>query len=154
MSGCTQVDAELILKLYSLRQEATLRRARRFLLAEFWPSSLEEIQLVFDDFGSERNQWLRQALSYWDMAASFVNRGVLHPDLFLDSAGECLFFYAKLSPFLPALHAQGLRAFVQVDQFIKSNDRARTMLAQVEKVVAKRRQNRAVIEHSSARQPD
>ena len=37
----TAADAELILKLYELRQEETLRRARRFLVFEFNPKTVE-----------------------------------------------------------------------------------------------------------------
>lgn len=33
----TAHDAQLILKLYDLRREAEMRKARHWLTAEFWP---------------------------------------------------------------------------------------------------------------------
>jgi beta-xylosidase len=41
----------------------------------------------------------RQAISYWEMAASFVLQGAVDPDLFFDSNGEGLLLYAKYHHF-------------------------------------------------------
>lgn len=95
----TASDAELILQLYKLRQEETLRRARRFMVFEFHPKSLEELRAVSRNPGSEQNAYWRQAISYWEMAASFVLRGALDPELFFDSANEGILLYAKFHHF-------------------------------------------------------
>jgi len=95
----TAVDAELVLKLYELRQEDTLRRARRFLVFEFNPKTVEELRVVSRDTRSEYNPYWRQAMSFWEMAASFVLRGALDADLFLDSSGEGILIYAKFHHF-------------------------------------------------------
>ncbi len=47
------------------------------------------------DTKSEHNPYWRQAMSYWEMAASFVLRGALDADLFLDSSVEGILIYAK-----------------------------------------------------------
>ena len=88
-------DAGLILELYKLRQEETLRAARKFLAFEFWPKDLDELRAVSRTPGSEGNAYWRQVISYWEMATSLVLRGALDAELFLDSNGEGLFLYAK-----------------------------------------------------------
>jgi hypothetical protein len=95
----TPVDAELVLRLYELRREETLRKARRFMVFEFNPKNLEELRAVSRDGKSEHNPDWRQVLSYWEMAASMVLRGALDADLFLDSNAEGILLYAKFHHF-------------------------------------------------------
>ena len=91
----TSTDADLVLKLYDLRREPRMRQAREWVMTHFNPSSLDEIIALQRDFGSEHNQFWRQVIAYWEMAASFVVRGALDGDLFLDSTSENLFILAK-----------------------------------------------------------
>jgi hypothetical protein len=98
----TAADAELILRLYELRREETLRKARRFMVFDFQPKTLEEVRAVSRDMKSEFNPYWRQTLSYWEMAASLVLRGAIDADLFLDSVLEGILIYAKFHHF----HAQ------------------------------------------------
>ncbi|HEY6373896.1 MAG TPA: hypothetical protein VIX90_00090 [Edaphobacter sp.] len=93
------VDAELVLKLYEMRREESLRKARRFMVFDFNPKNLEELRAVSRDVKSANNPHWRQVLSYWEMAASLVLRGALDPDLFLDSNGEGVLIYAKFHHF-------------------------------------------------------
>jgi hypothetical protein len=88
-------DAGVVLELYKLRQEASLRAARKFMAYEFWPKDLEELRAVSRAPGTDNNASWRQAMTYWEMAASLVLRGAVDPDLFLDSNVEGLFIYAK-----------------------------------------------------------
>jgi hypothetical protein len=91
----TTADAGVILELYKLRQETSLRVARKFMAFEFWPKDLEDLRAVSRVPASDKNPYWRQVLSYWEMAASLVLRGAVDPDLYLDSNGEGLFLYAK-----------------------------------------------------------
>jgi hypothetical protein len=95
----TAADAELVLKLYEIRREETLRRARRFLIFEFQPKTVDDLRVVSRDTKSEHNSAWRQGLSYWEMAASMVLRGALDADLFLDSSVEGILLYAKFHHF-------------------------------------------------------
>jgi hypothetical protein len=95
----TAADAELILKLYELRQEETLRKARRFLVFDFNPKTVEELRVVSRDTKSEYNPYWRQAISFWEMATSLVLRGAIDPELFLDSSLEGILLYAKFHHF-------------------------------------------------------
>lgn len=95
-------DAELILKLYDLRREPEMRKARNWMLMEFWPKNADEFVKVANAMGTQENAWLRQVGGYWDMAAAMVLHGAINADLFLEAgvSGEMVFLYAKLQPML------------------------------------------------------
>jgi len=60
----TTADAELIVKLYDLRREPELRKARNWWLG-FWPESTDDILKIATALGTQENAWLRQAGGYW-----------------------------------------------------------------------------------------
>jgi hypothetical protein len=95
----TTADAEVVMRLYELRREQTLRAARRLMVFEFQPKTLEELRAVSRDVTAKDNAAWRQVLSYWEMAASFVLRGAVDADLFLDSSAEGILLYAKFHHF-------------------------------------------------------
>ena len=97
----TYDDANLILRLFELRREEKLRRARDWFAKNFTASSLEEVQKLAP-FGSEENTYFRMVVGYWEMAASFVTSGVLNRELFFQSGGELLFVWERVRPLLPA----------------------------------------------------
>ena len=101
----TAHDAGLILKLYDLRREAEMRKARNWFVAEFWPQTADEFLKVANSFPSQENAWLRQVGGYWGMVASFVNNGALNEQLFLAPgfSGEMFLIYAKMHPFMKEL---------------------------------------------------
>src|ERR1039458_4199420 len=95
----TNADAEVVMRLYELRREETLRKARHFMVFEFQPTTLEQLRAVSRDVQAKENVYWRQALSYWEMAASFVMQGAVDPNLFLDCSGEGILLYAKFHHF-------------------------------------------------------
>jgi hypothetical protein len=101
----TAADAELILKLYDLRREAEMRKARNWWVGEFFPENADDFLKVAWATGTQENNWLRQVGGYWSMAASFVLHGVLNEELFIQPAtsGEMYFLLAKVHPFLKEL---------------------------------------------------
>lgn len=109
----TAADAELVLKLYEIRREETLRKARRFLVFDFNPKTVEELRVVSRDTKSEHNPYWRQTLSYWEMAASFVLRGALDADLLLDSSVEGILIYAKYHHFHAETEKQSGNPFMR-----------------------------------------
>jgi len=109
----TATDAELVLRLYELRREETLRKARRFMVFDFQPKTLDELRVVSRDVTSENNAAWRQVLSYWEMAASLVLRGALDPDLFLDTNGEGILLYAKFHHFHAETEKQSGNPFMK-----------------------------------------
>src|SRR5215469_18021708 len=88
-------DAQLILHLYELRGEPVMRAARKYMISEFWPQNYDEFKALMFDFGTERNAFARQCLTYWDMAAAMVLHGAVHEDLFFASNNEPYFLFAK-----------------------------------------------------------
>lgn len=72
---------------------------------EFNPKSAEELSQLIPP-GSDANRFFRMVTSYWDMAASFLVRGAVDEQLFLDNCGECLMVWRKLAPIADALRAQ------------------------------------------------
>ena len=101
----TAADAQLILKLYDLRREAEMRKARNWWFVEFWPRTADDFLKIVFTPGTPQNNWLRQVHGYWSMAASFVLQGALSADLFLQPAvsGEMFILLAKVHPFLKEL---------------------------------------------------
>ena len=95
-------DADLILKLYDLRREKTMRDARNWFFS-FNPKGKEDF---IDVLTSDKSGLYRMVISYWDMACSFVNNGAIDSQMFNDANGEHMFVYAKLEPFLPALREE------------------------------------------------
>ena len=98
----TYDDANLILRLYELRREEKLRRAREWFSKNFTPGSLEDLQKIAGP-GTEGNTYMRMVASYWEMVASFITSGVLNQELFFESGGELLFVWERIRELVPAI---------------------------------------------------
>ncbi len=137
----TTTDAQMIMQLYDLRREAEMRKARNWVLGEFWPDNVDDIRRILLAFPSQENNWYRQVIGYWDMAASFVVRGVLNADLFFDNSGEMYFLYAKLKPFIKPIreefHAPDFLA--NVEKVAESTQESRERTARLEDRIAFRK---------------
>jgi hypothetical protein len=90
-------DAELLLRLYDLRREERLRRAREWLLQKFQAEPAGELLQRYP-FGSEQNTSFRMVAGYWDMAASLVKHGLIHEDLFFENTREFWLVWRKVKP--------------------------------------------------------
>ena len=109
-----EASAELIMKLYELRREEKMREARNWFIS-FFPESAEDIMKVMID--PETSAKYRMVSTYWDMAASFVNRGAIDEDMFFDSAGECWVVFSKIQP-----HLAGMRELMSNTAYLKNLD--------------------------------
>ena len=89
-----------ILKLYELRSEQTMRKARDWFATKFYPESTQDILSVLV---SEHSADFRMVASYWDMAAAFVVFGAIDAEMFNAINTEHVAVYAKLQPFLSGL---------------------------------------------------
>lgn len=98
----TPVDsANLILKLYEIRREDTMRKARDFVLT-FDPQSIEDYMA---GMMGPNSAYIRMVTSYWEMAASFVVQGAIDATMFDETQGEHVLVFGKLEGFLPELRA-------------------------------------------------
>ncbi len=97
-----QEEAGLILKLYELRREETMREARNWYFGEFNAESMADFTSAMM---GQHSGHLRMVVSYWDMAAALVNRGAISLDLFNDANGEHIGVFSKLEPILGEIRA-------------------------------------------------
>jgi hypothetical protein len=88
------------MQLYDLRREETMRKARNWMFS-FNPTSVEDVEATM--MNPEVGGYLRMVLSYWDMAAAFVNHGAIDADMFNETAGEHIGVFAKMEPFIEDL---------------------------------------------------
>jgi hypothetical protein len=139
----TAADAEVILKLYDLRREAEMRKARNWWLVTFWPQNLDDFTKVGNAMGTQENNWMRQVTGYWEMSASMVAHGAVHADLFLEPSfsGEMFFIFAKVRPFLNELREKmGSPSMLRnVEKVVNLTEESRARLKQFEARVESRR---------------
>jgi hypothetical protein len=109
-------EADLILKLYELRREATMRKARDWYFLEFNPESGADVKNAL--FG-EHSGHLRMVLTYWDMAAGLVNHGAISVEFFDDTNGEHIGVFSKIELVLGETRGiMGPRALVNLEKLI------------------------------------
>ena len=111
-SLATPADAEIILRLYELRREAVMRQARAWVIGEFWPLTADDYFAVAMNPADPHNAYLRQVISYWEMAAAMVLHGAVSPELFVDCTAEGFFLLSKFAPFLDEIR-QRMPTFMQ-----------------------------------------
>lgn len=105
MSKPTTADAELLLRLYDIRRDSELRKARQWMLSEFKATSWEEVESQYLS-GTEFDRFFRMVTSYWEMVAGMVNRGVLNEELYFDSTGEHIVVWNKIKAIVPGARAK------------------------------------------------
>ena len=139
----TPQDARLILELYHLRREAQMRKARHWWLVDFWPENADDYLKVEIARRTPQSNWLRQVVSYWGMAASFVLHDTLSEKAFLDASfsTEMFFIFAKVQPFLRELRRETLNPELMrnIEGVILRSKTGRARLRQVIKRVQRRR---------------
>lgn len=124
-------SADLILKLYDLRREDTMRKARDWMFS-FNPTSAEDYMNTM--MNPEVGGYLRMVASYWDMAAAFVNHGAIDADLFNETAGEHIIVFAKIQPHLAALREmwQNPTAFQHLEKVVTGTPEGAERLAKTQ----------------------
>jgi hypothetical protein len=128
-----QAAADLILKLYDLRRETEMRKAREWFFREFNPKSFDEVKaaLVGDHSGH-----LRMVLSYWDMAAALVNHGAISVELFNDANGEHLATFARIEPFIADWRAAFAPQFmVNVEKLVDATPDGRKRIGRIQEMM-------------------
>jgi hypothetical protein len=101
-SRATYDDANLVLRLYDMRREDRLRKARAWFAGNFKGiTTVEQFQKICP-VGTDENASFRMVTTYWDMAASFVTHGVLNEALLYDSGRELLFVWERARDYVAA----------------------------------------------------
>lgn len=96
------VNAQLLLQIYDMRREERLRKAREWVMGNFWAENLQEFAALCPP-GSEANAYYRMVTGYWEMAASIVNRGMLDEDLYFENNGEGLLLWLRVKKVVSAM---------------------------------------------------
>ncbi len=93
-------DADLVLRAYELRREPVLREARKAIVLEWLPRSLEDV-IAIANWSHPQNGFFRQVTSYWELVYGMARHGIVHAEYMADSAGgEGLIMLAKVWPWL------------------------------------------------------
>ncbi len=114
----THAQAQLHLQLYDLRREAKMRQAREWFLQNYSPATPEEAQRLAPP-GTEENAFLRMILSYWDQACLLLNYGLLHEELFFQTANEFFFVWKRVKP-----QVSGIRQFLKNPRMFEDLEKA------------------------------
>ncbi len=147
----TAQDAELVLRLYDLRREPEMRKARNYYAAEFLPKDFAEAEQIIGQFGSEHSRWVMQVVTYWETAAALVVRGALHPGLFYDTCGEGYFVYAKEKRFIQQVRAKyNPEHLVNLEKVVEGTAEGRERLRSIEQMIARMNEARAQQKQSQA----
>ena len=59
--------------------------------------------------GGEENTFIRMVISYWDMVASIVNRGLINDELFFESNGEIWVVWDRMRTIVPIWRSRARR---------------------------------------------
>jgi hypothetical protein len=136
-------DARLILQLDRLRDEAEMRKARRWWNDEFSPRTAADYLKIEMAHGTQQNKWLRQVTTFWGMAASFVVDGTLGEKAFLrpQFSAEMFVMFAKVRPLLKQLRdrTHNPEFMANVERFILASKEARDRLRDASKRINARR---------------
>jgi hypothetical protein len=136
----TASEAQLILKLYDLRREPEMRKARNWWMTDFWPKSADDFMKIAWAPGTQENAWMRQVAGYWGIATSFVLQGILSDDLFLvpGFSGEMFLMFGKIYPFLSEIREKlgDPEFFLDIEKTVKrtkwGRDRLQFLLKRLE----------------------
>ena len=103
--------------------------------------------------GGKENAFMRMVISYWEMVAGIVNRGLIDEDLFFESTGEQWMVWDRIKPILPVWRTmfKNPHVFAQLEEHIKrldawrekrapgSTEAMRQLMAQMAQMTAKTR---------------
>jgi hypothetical protein len=126
-----------MLKLYELRREEVMRKARNFIGMEFWPATIDEFKEVHKPTNPNNAYW-RQVISFWEMAAQFPLHGAVDAELFLATQGEAIFVRAKFAEI--SEEATGNIFMPNVKKLIDGNEKAKGMFETMSKNLKTRRE--------------
>ena len=112
-------DAEIILRLYDLRRETVMRQARAWVVGEFWPATADEYFAVAMNAADPHSPFLRQVVTYWEMAAALVLHGSVSAELFVDCNAEGFVILAKFAPILDEIRQRSPTFLSKTSDVIK-----------------------------------
>ena len=120
MSQVSYKEVNLLLRLYDMRREPQIRKARAWFTEHFHPESPDEMMQKYPQ-GSEENTYIRMVISYWEMVGSIVNRGLINDELFFESNGEIWVVWDRMRSVVPTWRAASrIRCFFPTSKRLAS----------------------------------
>jgi Golgi nucleoside diphosphatase len=95
-----------------------MREARAWVGGEFWPATIEDYAAVASNPADPHNAFLRQVVSYWEMAAAMVVHGAVSAELFIDCNAEGFYILAKFAHILPAIREKNPAFFSKTSELV------------------------------------
>src|ERR1700678_478125 len=95
-----QEEATLILKLYELRREEVMRKARGWYIRDFHPATIEDFMQAMT---GDNSAYLRMVVRYGDMAAALVNEGGINFQMFDKLSAEHIVWFCKIESLFPEI---------------------------------------------------
>lgn len=132
----TPADADIVLKLYDLRREEVMRKARNYVGMEFWPANVDEFKQIHNPTNPNNVYW-RQVISFYEMIAQLPLHGAVDTDLFLATQGEGIFLRAKFAEI--SEEATGNTFMPNTKKLIDGSEKAQAQFEAVKKQLATRR---------------
>lgn len=99
MSKPTKEDAKLLLKLYEMRRDELLRKARSWMVKNFSVSSLEELMENYPPT-SDEYAYIEIVTNYWETVGAMIYYGIINEDLFFETTKEHLKTWEKIEPWI------------------------------------------------------
>jgi len=121
-------SATLLIRLYELRREPTMREARSWFVSSFHANTIDELMQVLSGPNSAH---FRMVASYWEMAASFVLNGAIDEKMFGEANGEHVIVFAKMEPILADYRARtgNPASYASLEQLVMRTPGAKDRLA-------------------------
>ena len=131
-------SAQLLLRLYEIRQENTLREARQWFAFRFHPATATDVLKLWLGPGDASAPY-RMVTSYWDMAASLVTNGAIDAAMFHAANTEHFALIAKLGPFLAEIRdVSSVPSYlVHVERLVRSAPDCAERLAEFRRFLAR-----------------
>jgi len=123
-------SATLIIRLYELRRDPTMREARNWYARSFNPESIDDVMQALT---GPNSGFFRMVTSYWDMACAFVLHGAIDEAMFADANGEQHVVFAKIEPFIADYRARmGNPAYLgSLEKLVMQSPGAKERLASI-----------------------
>ena len=116
-------DAELAFRAYEMRRETVMRESRNAINRDFWPKTYDDV-LAVTKFDHPLNAPWRQTTTYWEMVYGTVKHGIVNADYFMESAGEGMFLFARVAPYLEELRRDVSPVAFQNAEWVAKNTAA------------------------------
>jgi hypothetical protein len=96
----THEQAQLHLQVYEQRREARMRQARDWFFKNYFVENFDDAMRLAAP-GTENGAFFGMVIGYWEQACALLDYGLLHEDLFFETAGEFFGVWERVKAIVP-----------------------------------------------------